>query len=149
MSSETPDRGPEPARKCLVRHARFLGKKKTVWIQGVVVWTGENQFAIDDGSGIARVDVLNHRKRDLASCVLSLKVGDYVLAVGEVIGRYKGHRLGLRATTVRTLTQSGDMMESMWHLEVIDAFLYRKEKEREDEGRRKCRTDGQLTQVTS
>lgn len=149
MSSETPDFVPEPARKCLVRHARSLGKRKTVWIQGVVVWTGENQLAIDDGSGIARVDVTNHRKRDLASCVPSLKVGDYVLAVGEVIGRYKGHRLGLRATTVRNLTHSGDMMESMWHLEVIDAFLYRKEMEREGKVRRECGIDGQMTQITS
>ncbi|KAI0565804.1 RecQ-mediated genome instability protein [Gracilaria domingensis] len=118
-----------PAKKCLICQARLLSKKTLVWIQGVVVWIGKDQIAIDDGSGIARIDVSNHTRRDLASDAANIKNGDYVLIVGEVRGRYKGHRMGLIASTLRNLSPLGVMMESMWHLEVVDAFLTSKEKQ--------------------
>lgn len=117
----------QPAKKQLIRVARNLPKRSHVWIQGVLVWKSENQIAVDDGTGIARVDVCNQEKRDLASCVHTLDEGSYIMVVGETAGKFKGHRLGIRAMTVRDLTAQGVMMESLWNLETVDAFLHEHE----------------------
>lgn len=116
-----------PARKTIIRRARLLPKWTSVWLQGTMVWKKDSQLALDDGSGIARVDVHNQEGRDLASCVHTLKLGDYIMVVGDTAGRFKGHRLGIKATTVRDLTGQGPMMETMWNLEVVDAFLLQHE----------------------
>lgn len=116
----------QPATKCLIRTARLLPKLTVVWIQGIVVWTSEEQIAIDDGSGIARVHIQHYDRRDLASCIQHVKVGMYVMVVGEFMSRFRGFRMGMKATTIRDLTPHAPEIECLWNLEVIDAYLYKK-----------------------
>lgn len=112
-----------PARKSLVRQARLFPKNTIIWIQGIVVWKHKDQIAVDDGTGIARIDVHNMKKRDSASDVENLQVGNYVMVVGEMAGKFKGRRLGVKATTLRDMTSHGAIMESFWFAEVVDGFL--------------------------
>lgn len=88
----------------------------------------ETQFALDDGSGIARVSLRHYKKEDSASQVHKLREGHYVMAVGSLLHKFKGNRLGMQATTIRDLTPHGPMVDTLWNLEVADAFLYSHEK---------------------
>lgn len=112
------------AQKGLIRTVRCLAKGTSIWIQGVVVWVSETQLAIDDGSGIARAALQEYMRHDSSP---PFREGQYVMVVGIMLKRFKGHRMGMKATTICDLTSS-PMLETMWNLEVADAFLYGKEK---------------------
>lgn len=91
------------------------------------------QFALDDGSGIARTSLKHYKKEDSAAQVHTLREGQYVMVVGELLHKFKGHRLGMQATTIRDLTPHGPMVDTLWNLEVADAFLYTHEKKQSND----------------
>ena len=116
----------QPAQKGLIRTARLVPYKTVVWIQGTIIWMGDEQIAIDDGTGVARVHILGYERRDVAAALDKLEVGKYVMAVGELYKKFRGHRMGMKASTIRDLSSHGPLVESLWNLEVVDAFLHKK-----------------------
>lgn len=112
-----------PARKSFIHSVRALPKLTKVWIQGLIVWKYGEGIAVDDGTGIARVAFLQYDKMDIASPVTDLRVGMYVMVVGDYRRKLVRNRIGIRAMTVRDLTLQGPLMESLWALEVADAVL--------------------------
>lgn len=80
------------------------------------------ELAVDDGSAIARVQV--NPKRDPALSLQRLRLGSYVLAVGTMCAKLKGTRMGMKAFVVRDLSVNGGILQTLWNLEVVDAYLY-------------------------
>lgn len=128
MSKVSPSQEPHPAQKGLIRSVRLVPKKTVVWIQGTIVWMGDEQIAIDDGSGVARIHILGYERKDVASALDQLHVGKYIMVVGEMHSKFRGHRMGMTASTIRDLSSHGPLTESLWNLEVVDSFLYREQK---------------------
>lgn len=118
-----------PATKSLIRTARFLPRYIPAWIQGTIVWRSPDLIAVDDASGIALVSLKLLPKEDPAAIIDVLSAGMYVMIIGRVIRRLIRGRVGMVATTVRDLTVYAPMLECLWNLEVVDAFLWEKEKE--------------------
>lgn len=112
------------AQKGLIRTVRCLEKGTSIWIQGMIVWVSETQVAIDDGSGIARVALQEYMYQDSSPPFWE---GQYVMIVGIMLKKFKGHRMGIKATTICDLTSS-PLFETMWNLEVADAYLHECEK---------------------
>lgn len=118
-----------PATKSLIRTARFLPRHIPAWIQGTIVWRSPDLIAVDDASGIALVSLNLLPKEDPAANTDALFAGMYVMVIGRVIKRLIRGRVGMVATTVRDLTVYAPMLECLWNLEVVDAFLWEKERE--------------------
>lgn len=129
--ASTPSTPALPAKKAFIRTIRTLPKLTKVWLQGVVVWIYAGGIAVDDGTGIARVAFVRYDRLDLASPVDTLTLGMYVMVIGEVRQKLVKMRVGIRALTVRNLTPQGPLMDSLWALEVADAYLAHAERERE------------------
>lgn len=119
------------SQRVLVLSARTsLAKGTMVWIQGLVVWRNDagDDVLVDDGSGIARVYLDALEGPDNVSQHASIKVEDYVLVTGEFRGRLRHGRIRVQANTIRNLSSLGPMAESLWHIEVVDAYLDREER---------------------
>lgn len=111
--------GAQPSRKCLIGALGSVRANAPVWVQGVVVRVKSDCFALDDASGVIVVNTSLLASLDApgADTVERLHVGAYVMVVASLADTHV-----LRATTVRAL-EIGGMAESMWHVELCDAFL--------------------------
>lgn len=118
-----------PACKGLIRYVRTLPKESLVWIQGTIVALTEKEVSIDDGSAIARVQF--NPRRDSALSVEALRPGGYIMVIGSMSAKLKGYRMGMRAFTIRDLTPNAAFLETLWNLEVVDAYLHRHSIEKE------------------
>lgn len=117
------------ACKGLISYVRTLPKESLVWIQGTVVGLKQKEVSVDDGSAIARVQF--NPKRDSALNIEALCPGAYIMVIGLMSAKLKGYRMGMRAFTVRDLTPNAVFLETLWNLEVVDAYLYRHSIEKE------------------
>lgn len=130
----SPTSSSTPAHKCLIVHARNLPKTSHIWIQGVIVGISLHdqvlrQLVIDDGSALAVVQV--NPKRHKTFTVSEVKIGSYLMATGSMSKRFKGFKIGLNAFTVRDLSSNAAFSQMLWNLEVVDAYLYHHETQRQ------------------
>lgn len=136
-SPEPPASGtsiPECAQKGLIRVIRELPKKTIVWVQGIVVKKYPGHLVVDDGSGIARVPLTDALKiRDAAFNEDDFQLGSYIMVIGRMHAKLKNFRVGINATTVRTLSSDqAPFLESLWNLEIVDSYLYQFETQMQD-----------------
>ena len=98
-----------PSRKRLIRSLGGLRSDAPVWLQGVIVSVKEGCIYIDDGSGVVGVStsLLESVDRPGAEAVEDIRVGTYVLVVGQYLRTGNGGDGNIRATTFRALTPCG------------------------------------------
>lgn len=110
------------SRKCLIAALGAIRSDAPVWLQGVVVRIEEDSFVIDDASDVVDVSSVLLPSMDVpgAKVVSNLQIGDYVMVVGQTT---RAQYPSVRATTVRSLKHVGPMAESVWHVELADAYL--------------------------
>lgn len=126
-SPQRPLSSSSSSQKGLISYVRTLPKNSIVWIQGTIVGLTENQISIDDSSAIARVQF--NQKRDAALNIEALRPGAYVMVVGQMCAKLKGFRMGMRAFTIRDLTPNAAFLQTLWNLEVVDAYLHHRQSE--------------------
>ncbi|KAF0683707.1 Aste57867_24269 [Aphanomyces stellatus] len=87
------------------------------WIQGIVVQVQRPRFAIDDGTGVVWIDMQSLVKSNPS---LDVRVGEYVMIIGPVMGTNNHTPEWVQAHQVISLSGKSIQRESLWFLEVVE-----------------------------
>ncbi|XP_077866516.1 recQ-mediated genome instability protein 2-like [Saccoglossus kowalevskii] len=99
------------------------------WLQGVVMETAEDgDFSLSDNTGLAKIKITSEKlKKFMKDNKTDIKVGDYVMVIGNIIKN--GELPVVRAIKVTQITQNRNLYEKMWKLEVVDIQRHYKNSE--------------------